>query len=109
MSEARRLITSIDIDEAVGAELDDDRRLSISALLELTDRRRLRLLEDRGWSTSGPSGIWSHQSVETLTETAHGGRARRTTPGALPRGGNLDAPGPPGGHRPSAGSAHGGG
>ena len=72
MSEARRLITSIDIDEGVRAELDIDRRLSISALLELelTGGRRLRLLDDRGWSSSGPPGIWSYQSLEDLAETA---------------------------------------
>ncbi|WP_208971324.1 hypothetical protein [Kineococcus rubinsiae] len=50
MSEARRLITSIDIDETAGPEPNDDRRLSVSALheLELTGGRRLTLLDDRG-------------------------------------------------------------
>ncbi|WP_432485698.1 hypothetical protein [Kineococcus esterisolvens] len=72
MSDARRLITSIDIDEAAGPEFNTDRRSSISALLELelTDGRRLTLLDDRGWSTSGPSGIWSYESLEGLAETA---------------------------------------
>ncbi|WP_432485969.1 hypothetical protein [Kineococcus esterisolvens] len=30
----------------------------------------MTLLDDRGWSSGGPSGIRSHQSLETLTETA---------------------------------------
>ncbi|WP_432488999.1 hypothetical protein [Kineococcus sp. SYSU DK018] len=72
MHEARRLITSIDIDDAAGPEFNTDRRSSISALLELelTDGRRLTMLDDRGWSTSGPSGIWSYESLEGLAETA---------------------------------------
>jgi hypothetical protein len=72
MSDARRLITSIDIDETAGPEFNNDHRLSISALheLELAGGRRLTLLDDRGWSASGPSGIWSYESVETLTQTA---------------------------------------
>jgi len=72
MPDARRLITSIDIDETAGPEFNKDRRLSISALheLELAGGRRLTLLDDRGWAAAGPSGIWSYESVETLTQTA---------------------------------------
>ncbi|WP_432564449.1 hypothetical protein [Kineococcus sp. SYSU DK003] len=72
MSDARRLITSIDINETAGAELNNDHRTSISALheLELADGRRLTLLDDRGWSSSGPSNIWAYESLERLTETA---------------------------------------
>jgi len=72
MCEVRRLITSIDIDETAGPESNNDHRLSISALheLELAGGGRLTLLDDRGWAASGPSGIWSYESVETLTQTA---------------------------------------
>jgi len=72
MSGARRLVTSIDIDESAGPESNNDRRLSIVALheLELSGGRRLTLLDDRGWAASGPSGIWSYESVDTLTQTA---------------------------------------
>ncbi|GAA4964982.1 hypothetical protein [Kineococcus glutinatus] len=72
MRDAERLITSLDIDEAAGGEFNDDRRTSISALheLELADGRRLTLLDDRGWSSSGPGSIWAYQSMESLAETA---------------------------------------
>jgi len=72
MCDVRRLITSIDIDETAGPESNNDRRLSITALheLELSGGRRVTLLNDRGWAASGPSGIWSYESVETLTQTA---------------------------------------
>ncbi len=72
MREARRLVTFIDIQAAAGAELNADRRMSISALhqLELVGGRRVTLLDDRGWSSSGPSGIWSYGSLEDLTKTA---------------------------------------
>ncbi|MEW1960461.1 hypothetical protein [Kineococcus sp. NPDC059986] len=72
MSNARRLITSIDINETTGPEFNNDHRSSISALheLELADGRRLTLLDDRGWSSSGPSNIWAHESLQGLTETA---------------------------------------
>ncbi len=72
VSDARRLITSIDINEAAGAEFNNDHRSSISALheLELADGRRLTLLDDRGWSTSGPSDIWSYESLGGLAQTA---------------------------------------
>ena len=72
MPDARRLTTSIDIDETAGPESNNDHHLAISALheLELAGGQRLTLLEDRGWAASGPSGIWSYESVETLTQTA---------------------------------------
>jgi hypothetical protein len=72
MREPRRLVTFIDIDPAAGAELNTDRRISISARhqLELVSGRRVTLLDDRGWSSSGPSGIWSSQSLADLAETA---------------------------------------
>lgn len=72
MREGWRLVTSIDINEAAGPEFNPDRRMSISALheLELAGGRRVILLDDRGWSSSGPRDIWSYESLEGLTETA---------------------------------------
>lgn len=72
MHDAKRLITFIDINEAAGAEFNNDHRMAISALyeLELADGRRLTLLDDRGWSSSGPSGIWAYQSLQGVVETA---------------------------------------
>ena len=72
VSNARRLITSIDINETAGPKSNSDHRSSISALheLELADGRRLTLLDDRGWSSSGPSNIWAYESLAGMTETA---------------------------------------
>jgi hypothetical protein len=72
MREPRRLVTFIDIDPTAGAELTTDRRISITALhqLELAGGGRVTLLDDRGWSCSGPSGIWPYQSLEDLAQTA---------------------------------------
>jgi hypothetical protein len=72
MSEARRLVTLINIDAPTGTELTSDRQMSILAVhqLELVNGRRVTLLDDRGWSSSGPSGIWSSTSLEDLTENA---------------------------------------
>jgi hypothetical protein len=67
-----RLVTSIDIDRSEDGELDTDYQMSISALheLELVGGQRVTLLDDRGWGSSGPSGIWSRTSFEDLAETA---------------------------------------
>ncbi|WP_218566572.1 hypothetical protein [Vallicoccus soli] len=72
MHDTRRLVTSIDLDEAAEAALDQHREVSISALLELelVSGRRLTLLDDRGWSSGGPDSIWSHLSLQQLEETA---------------------------------------
>ena len=37
---------------------------------ELDDGRRVLLLDDRGWSVSGPSGIWAMTSVQDVVFTA---------------------------------------
>jgi hypothetical protein len=74
MREARRLVTfiNININAATGTELKADRQMSISAVhqLELVGGRRVTLLDDRGWSSSGPIGIWSYTSLDDLTENA---------------------------------------
>lgn len=72
MCTARRLVTSLALDEGAGPQSNTDRLMSISALheLELADGRRVTLLDDRGWAVSGPSNIWSHTSVQDLTDTA---------------------------------------
>ncbi len=72
MHAAKRLVTSIDINEAAGAEFNSDHRTSISALheLELADGQRLTLLDDRGWSSSGPGDIWAYESMQGMVETA---------------------------------------
>jgi hypothetical protein len=51
---------------------DDPRTMSLSALhlAILQDGRRVVLLDDRGWSGSGPPDIWRHTSIEEVEETA---------------------------------------
>jgi len=70
--EAKRLLTSIDVDEPAGTPCDADRQMSVSALLELelTSGRRVTLLDDRGWSSGGPSNIWAYTSLKDLVDTA---------------------------------------
>jgi hypothetical protein len=52
--------------------LDDPRSMSLSALhlAVLEDGRRVMLLDDRGWSASGPPDIWRRTSVKEVEETA---------------------------------------
>jgi hypothetical protein len=61
-----RLVTYVDVD------LSDARQMSLSARHEavLVDGRRVLLLDDRGWSTSGPSDIWTRTPVEDIKDTA---------------------------------------
>ncbi len=63
-----RLVTFVDVTNDVA----DDRRISVSALHEavLADGRRGLLLDDRGWSASGPPDIWARASVEEIVFTA---------------------------------------
>ncbi|MEJ5887384.1 hypothetical protein WDZ16_02810 [Pseudokineococcus marinus] len=72
MHAAKRLVTSIEVDEPSSTPPDADRQMSISASLELEleDGRRVTLLDDRGWSSSGPSDIWAYTSLEDLADTA---------------------------------------
>lgn len=39
-------------------------------LAVLDDGRRLTLLDDRGWGSHGPPGIWSYTSVEEIEQEA---------------------------------------
>ncbi|MER5481695.1 hypothetical protein ABT024_00575 [Streptomyces sp. NPDC002812] len=68
MTSVTRLVTYTDLH--VGAT--NARQLSVSARLEavLADCRSVVLLDDRGWSTSGPSGIPALTSPEDIEETA---------------------------------------
>jgi hypothetical protein len=61
-----RLVTFLDVDDSAGP-----RQVSISARheVELGDGRRV-LLDDRGWSGSGPPDIWARTSVEDVEFTA---------------------------------------
>src|SRR5699024_5820643 len=54
------------------APLEDPRVMSLSALFMavLDDGRRLTVLDDRGWTESGPPDIWRHTSVESITTQA---------------------------------------
>ena len=63
-----RLVTYVDLTN----DVVDDRRLSVSARHEavLADGRRALLLDDRGWSESGPPDIWATASVEDVEFTA---------------------------------------
>ncbi|MET9853887.1 hypothetical protein ABZY57_13160 [Streptomyces sp. NPDC006450] len=68
MSVVTRLVTYTDLD--VGAT--SARQLSVSARLEavLADGRSVVLLDDRGWSSSGPADIRALSSAEDIEETA---------------------------------------
>ncbi|MCP3754219.1 hypothetical protein [Streptomyces sp. TBY4] len=68
MTVVTRLITYTDLN--VGGT--SAQQLSVSARLEavLADGRSVVLLDDRGWSTSGPAGIPALTSVEDIEETA---------------------------------------
>ncbi|WP_327308130.1 hypothetical protein OG730_35720 [Streptomyces sp. NBC_01298] len=68
MTVVTRLVTYTDLD----AGHTDARQLAVSARLEavLADGRNVVLLDDRGWSTSGPAGIPACTSAEDIAETA---------------------------------------
>jgi hypothetical protein len=53
-------------------QVADPRRISVSARHEavLADGRRVLLLDDRGWSESGPPDVWAMTSVEDIVDTA---------------------------------------
>ena len=54
------------------ASVDDPREASFSALHQavLHDGRRLTLLDDRGWSVTGPAGIWQQTSTAMIEADA---------------------------------------
>ncbi|MFE4631954.1 hypothetical protein ACFRJ1_01075 [Streptomyces sp. NPDC056773] len=68
MTVVTRLITYTDLN--VGGT--SAQQLSVSARLEavLADGRSVVLLDDRGWSTSGPAGLPALTSVGDIEETA---------------------------------------
>jgi hypothetical protein len=63
-----RLVTFVDVRD----DVTDVRRMSVSARHEalLENGRRVLLLDDRGWSESGPPNIWTWISVEDIVKTA---------------------------------------
>ncbi len=67
MGAVTRLVTFLDV-----ADDADSRRMSVSARHEavLVNGRRVLLLDDRGWSASGPPNIWALTSVEDIVDTA---------------------------------------
>ncbi|WP_327251419.1 hypothetical protein [Streptomyces sp. NBC_01244] len=68
MTAVTRLVTYTDLDVGTTSA----QQLSVSARLEavLADGRSVVLLDDRGWSTSGPAGIPALTSTEDIEETA---------------------------------------
>lgn len=68
MAPVTRLVTFVDVDD----DVPDARRMSVSARHEavLVNGRRVVLLDDRGWSASGPLNIWAVTSVEEIVDTA---------------------------------------
>ncbi|MFJ7266631.1 hypothetical protein ACIQV3_08165 [Streptomyces sp. NPDC099050] len=68
MTVVTRLVTYTDLD----AGQTSIRQLAVSARLEavLADGRNVVLLDDRGWSTSGPADIPARTSTEDIEETA---------------------------------------
>jgi hypothetical protein len=63
-----RLVTFVDVEDDVA----DPRQMSVSARHEavLVNGRCVLLLDDRGWSASGPPNIWAITSVEDIVDTA---------------------------------------
>ncbi len=73
MAAVTRLVTVVDIDDGTGAPPPNDPwEMSLSAVLlaVLSDGRRLTLLDDRGWSMSGPADIWRRTSAATIAADA---------------------------------------
>ena len=68
MAAVERLVTSVDLEH----ESADGRSSTVSARLEavLVDGRRVLLLDDRGWSSSGSSDIWASTTLQEMENTA---------------------------------------
>ena len=68
MTSVTSLVTFVDVVDQVA----DPRRLSVSARHEavLADGRRVLLLDDRGWTESGPPDVWAMTSVGDIADTA---------------------------------------
>ena len=63
-----RLVTSVEVDDVVA----DPRRLSVSASHEavLSNGDQVLLLDDRGWSISGPPELWTATTPGEIADTA---------------------------------------
>lgn len=63
-----RLVTIVEVADPVA----DPRRLSVSALHQavLSNGEGVILLDDRGWSQSGPPDIWSPLAASEIADTA---------------------------------------
>lgn len=50
----------------------DDRHMAVDLVMEavLNGGRHVTVLADRGWGASGPSGVWSYESAESVITTA---------------------------------------
>lgn len=70
MTTPERLVTRIALDDE--AHEGDRWQVSISAVLtlETADGRRVTLLDDRGWHTSGPVDMWAWTTPTDLADTA---------------------------------------
>ncbi|MCX2967404.1 MULTISPECIES: hypothetical protein [Streptomyces] len=68
MSDVVRLVTYTDLDGAAS----DARQMSVSARLEavLADGRGLVVLDDRGWTSSGPVDLRASTTAEDVEATA---------------------------------------
>jgi hypothetical protein len=67
MGGVKRLVTFVDVRDP-----STEDRVSVSARheLELGDGSRVLLLDDRGWTESGPPNVWAFTSVQDMAETA---------------------------------------
>ncbi|MFC4005210.1 hypothetical protein ACFS2C_26605 [Prauserella oleivorans] len=63
LAAAKRLVTFVDVDDQASGTVSVSARLE----LELADGRRVVLLDDRGWGTSGS---WAATSAHEMRETA---------------------------------------
>lgn len=70
MPDVVRLVSYADIDDRVDAAKADVMSISVRHEALLRDGRRVPLLSDRGWTSSGPGNIWGLTSVEDIVRTA---------------------------------------
>mgnify|MGYP000861210165 FL=1 len=63
-----RLVTRVEVDDSIA----DPRRLSATASHEavLSNGDQVLLLDDRGWSISGPAEIWATTTPDEIADTA---------------------------------------
>lgn len=71
VAEVVRLVTVVDVDDRDDPGPDASwMHLSARHDAELDDGGRVVLLADRGWSGSGPPGIWGTETIEQITAEA---------------------------------------